>query len=200
MSRDVFTMNSIDIVTHKNNFNHEISLFKIRLHNGFAYMKVGNNFLGGMGVYGPEKIIIVDSNMFLELWKNDSNNSKIMLARGNEAIWRNDYKFHHAEKGFSHGISNPVPLAYVHCYLSEFYEKFSIRLLNYLVGKKHSITKRPYCAFSNGITRTIWLLANGAKCFPAMTDKRSYDLLRLHAGIPESEQLIQTILGASTPS
>ena len=63
-------MNAISMFTHKEQGS-QISLFKIRIRNGFVYMKMDNHFLGGKQVGGPEKIIIVDSNQFLELWKND---------------------------------------------------------------------------------------------------------------------------------
>ena len=164
-------MNTINLFSHTNDFGRQISLFKFRLKDRFVYMKVENHFLGERELGGSDKVIIINSKKFLELWKNDPRNSESHLALGNETTWRNDYKFHRAEKGFSFGISNPVPLAYVHCYFSD--------------------VQIPYCSFTDGITRTIWLLANGAECFPVMTDIQSYDLLLLHAGINESEKIIK---------
>lgn len=186
-------MDTISIIPHTNGYGHQISLFKIRLKDRFVYMNVGNHFLGGRGLGGPEKVIVIDSKKFLKLWKNDPRHSERHLALGNETIWRNDYKFHLAEKGFSFGCCNPVPLAYLHCYLSDVYENF-VKKISTLIGNKATANKIPYCSFTNGITRTIWLLANGAESFPVMTDIRSYDLLLLHAGISESEELINNII------
>jgi hypothetical protein len=57
-----------------------------------------------------------------------------------------DYKFHHAENGFSRGLGDPVPLA----------ELGSGRYPGRSVD------------FSNGVTRTIWLIANEASFFPVL--------------------------------
>lgn len=187
----------IGVILHANKQGTKDILFKIPIRNGFAYMKTNHSFLGGMGLGGPEKIMIVDSHKFLKLWQNDQNNSERHLAFGDELIWRKDYKFHYAEKGFSHGITNPVPLAYVHCYLTDVRENFISGLSKFLFGKD-SKKKIPYCAFTNGITRTIWLLANGAECFPVMTDIRSYELLLMQAGICESEEIIKSMLCSSS--
>lgn len=87
-----------------------------------------------------------------------------------------------------------MPLAYVHCYHYDADERFGIRLVSRLLGKKNIEKRKPYCAFTDGITRTIWLLANGARCFPVITDYQSYELLQLHAGLPESKKLIESII------
>jgi len=59
----------------------------------------------------------------------------------------NDYKFHHAVSGFSHGYDNPVPIADV---------------APSMYGGKLRIW------FTDGITRTFWLLANDVPNFPVM--------------------------------
>jgi hypothetical protein len=56
-------------------------------------------------------------------------------------------KYDDAIDGFSRGIDNPVPLAEVE-YLSEI-------------------------SFLNGITRTKWLIMNGANCFPLECSRKS---------------------------
>ena len=160
-------------------------------------MKVGHNFSGGKNVGGPEEVVIVDSKKFLDLWKNEPFHSERKLAFGDEYVWRSDYKFHYAEDGFAQGIDNPVPLAYVHCYFSDFQNNDNNRLINLLSRKTNKI-KRPYCTFTNGITRTIWLLANGAECFPVITDKHSHKLLRLYAGADDVESMVQKLMAAIT--
>lgn len=54
-----------------------------------------------------------------------------------------DYKYPSAVRGFTHGRANPVPLADI----------------VFLKG----------IGFTNGITRTLWLIRNGAQSFPVAT-------------------------------
>ncbi len=92
-------------------------------------------------------VVVVDANKFLTLWKNEPNPRHRYLSFGNEAIWKADYKYHYAEQCFSQSKINPIPLANVVCYINEN-------------------NKLPYTSFIDGITRTIWLLANGVEYFP----------------------------------
>jgi len=57
-------------------------------------------------------------------------------------------KYVNAIDGFSRGITNPVPLAETGCYNNKI-------------------------SFTNGITRTKWLILNGASCFPVECSERS---------------------------
>lgn len=109
-----------------------------------------------------KSVVFVDSQKFLNLWKNDPRKHEAKLANGNKEIWKSDYKYAAAEKGFSYGILNPVPLAYPTCQICN----------------KNGV----YAAFTNGITRTIWLLAHGASSFPVEVDNEEADLLNKHAG------------------
>lgn len=62
-----------------------------------------------------------------------------------------DHKFHRAAAGFANSHFNPVPLAFI----------------------SPSVQQGHDCiAFNNGVTRTIWLLANGAKSFPIEVHKQ----------------------------
>ncbi|QDQ40187.1 hypothetical protein E3226_007125 [Legionella geestiana] len=174
-------MNQIEIIINKNVYGQETIIYKIQINNGFAYMQVSKSIFDNGSFLSDEhsdKTIIIDGNRFLKLWQNDPGQSERLLAFGNESVWRNDYKFHYAENGFSQGEYNPVPLAYIHCYNCN----------------DPDVDTKPYCTFTNGITRTIWLLANGATCFPVMTDNKSYELLKLYAGIHEQEKLIQNMI------
>lgn len=94
-------------------------------------------------------LVLVKKRPFLQAWARAHQERH--LAVGDEAIWRQDSKFASAEGGFSHGRSNPVPLAW--CggdYLIE--DGLPVLRLN----------------FTNGITRTICLLANGVERFPIL--------------------------------
>jgi len=55
-------------------------------------------------------IIILHREDFLKLWKNEPNPINKELNEGNPEIWKKDYKYKEAERGFSYGYKNPVPL------------------------------------------------------------------------------------------
>lgn len=174
--------------------------FEIDLANDRkAYMRFEYSHVGVFDV------VIVRADKFLQLWKNysddtwekrrkdakrnrlkdvfslmmskvgyydywaaqsDMNNPKydylLQLAYENEANWRRFRKFPEAERCFSWGITNPVSLALSGCYQT--------KSGNFGSG------------FSNGVTRTIWLLANGAKEFPVLSFENGSTLLLQHAG------------------
>jgi hypothetical protein len=112
-------------------------------------------------------VVIVDSEKLLELWRREPYGIHSDISMGNIETWKNDRKYLHAEKGFSFGISNPVPLANIVCHKN--IESKPVYERRYLFFKKivrFEERKYDYVAFVNGITRTIWLLAHGAKCFP----------------------------------
>lgn len=109
-------------------------------------------------------IIWVDRFRFESVWFKSSSTYAPELARGNEKAWRNDYKFHHAEHGFEVGIDNPVPLAI-------------------LSADKYF----PNISFIDGITRTIWLMANRAQYFPVFAyNKESAENIYNYIGIKGS--------------
>lgn len=93
-------------------------------------------------------VVHVDALKFYYYWLSSS----IFLdrkQRSNECLllknMHEDYKYYRAADGFSRGEENPVPLAYI-CPRNE---------------------RGCDCIFFiNGVTRTMWLLANGAKSFP----------------------------------
>lgn len=91
-------------------------------------------------------VVIVNSEQFLDLWKCEPFSIHKEISHGNPKTWRKDRRFPEAEEGFSLGVQNPVPVAEIIC---QTYED-----------------KGEYAAFTNGITRAIWLLTHGAKRFP----------------------------------
>lgn len=87
-----------------------------------------------------------------------------------------DYKYRHAVAGFAHGEQNPVPLARV----GACYHKGTVKI-----------------GFTDGITRTFWLLANNAAAFPVMVaDLESAEALAKSVGL-QSEPLRVSELFAS---
>lgn len=130
-------------------------------------------------------IVFVKSTKFLNMWRNMQFPQEPKLSFGNEVDWRNDDKFQYAEKGFSYGRSNPVPLAEVSC--EQYIEQEPVYVkqfiwFNKLIG--YTQNTKAACSFINGITRTIWLFANGVQQFPVYTySEEEAILLAKYAGI-----------------
>jgi hypothetical protein len=131
-------------------------------------------------------VCIVSSSKFLELWQQEPYSIHRPQSFGNQATWREDYKFHHADQGFAQGPTNPVPLAYVSFAVEQRIE-MSYRFLWY--GKTYSMRRVPHVGFTNGVTRTIWLLANGCNAFPVECELPGAEELQRYAGVPGTSLL-----------
>ena len=77
-----------------------------------------------------------------------------------------------------------MPLAYVSCWLSS-----NLVETNKFLGlvKKKVQTNLPFLQFTNGITRTIWLLSNGCQQFPIECPTIEAKILYEHAAVPNTE-------------
>lgn len=115
-------------------------------------------------------VVIVDARRFLRLWRSDPRSSHRTEANGTPETWPNDYKYSHAVDGFSHGRENPVPLADV-SYATAIRTSVTHKFLWF--GRSERREKIQYVAFTNGITRTIWLLTHGCAAFPVKCDMSS---------------------------
>ena len=143
-------------------------VFHVPTRDGLVFMKQ-ENYASQSDEYF---IVFVDRMRFESVWFKCGSRVVPELARGNEVIWRKDYKFHHAEKGFSHGITNPVPLATLSAY-----------------------SGYPHISFIDGITRTIWLLANGTEQFPVFVyDENTATNLHNYIGVKASKILSNNAL------
>ncbi|WP_367899679.1 hypothetical protein [Xanthomonas oryzae] len=109
-------------------------------------------------------VVQVDTELFYRTWlgctsawgKRDSADCVL------RSEMRADYKYQYAVGGFSHGRDNPVPLAEVDAWRE---------------GGKVRV------GFTNGITRTFWLIANRAPAFPVEVRGRdAAELLHHTAG------------------
>lgn len=86
-------------------------------------------------------VVVVDAEKLLYFWRKAPNNYLSDISMGNPATWVKDKKYPGAESGFAGGKKYPVSLADVVC-------------------------GNDYVAIEGGVTRTIWLLTNGARYFP----------------------------------
>ncbi len=140
------------------------AIFEIALSNHEkAYMAASRTNYNNDERY----VVIVKSSKFVELWRSDPYKHHSEISMGSPESWRNDRKYKDAEIGFSYGLSNPVPLANISC--NQQVKKIPVYKKKFIFFKSLITTEEKvihYIAFSNGITRTIWLLTNGAKYFP----------------------------------
>lgn len=142
-------------------------------------------------------VVLVDAARFVELWRRPLS-SHPDVAHKTVTTWPQDYKYQDAVDGFSHGAENPVPLALVSCGRStcdvvEYQRRFRFFKRKVLVGRAGD----PCLSFTNGITRTIFLLSNGAQAFPVLCELRSADLLVELAGAGTAPLRLSTLRGNS---
>lgn len=142
--------------------------------------------------YNAERkaVVEVDAERFLDLWRQPLSSHRD-IATGNASTWPSDYKYRWAEDGFAGGEENPVPLAEVSCgrSTSDLIER---RRHLFFFTKQVVIARKglPWLGFTNGITRTIWLLANGAKVFPVECALDEADELQKLAGVPGGRPVV----------
>lgn len=127
-------------------------------------------------------VVIVDAFRFVQLWRNEPNSIHAEFSHGSPASWRSSRKFRLADDGFALGQNNPVPLAQV------IFDAMNLQPSGPDIhsASSHSV---PHLMFSNGITRTIWLLSHGCSAFPVECDLPG--AVRLHelSGVPGTELL-----------
>ncbi|WP_123103016.1 plasmid fertility inhibition factor family protein [Acidithiobacillus sulfuriphilus] len=150
----------VSITVEENSWGSRFLIFSVPLPNHppvFMSMKVTE--------YNSDKsgVVIVDSEKFLQLWRNEPYSIHREQANGNPETWPNDYKYLAAAKGFSHGYDNPVPLAHVS------HGKGTRTIVSYKFlwfGRCERQEQFHHVGFTNGVTRTIWLLSQGCAAFP----------------------------------
>ncbi|WP_394551388.1 plasmid fertility inhibition factor family protein [Pantoea sp. SGAir0183] len=152
-------------------FGDRVCTFSVGLKEGkVAWMKLS------LRQYSEKWVVIVRKRPFLNAWARSGDEPQ--LAAGDEKVWRKDYKFFRAEKGFSQGYHNPVPLALCDAH--------------YEIEKGLPVL---HAGFTNGVTRTIWLMANGAEIFPvSVPSERDARLLFRGVGDRTTEPLSVSFL------
>lgn len=147
------------------------TLFRVETNAGPVYMS------------GPveaedanAKTVIVDAERFLMLWQRHPHAE----APPDRESCFGDYKFKDAEAGFARGIASPVPLADVVVMDTTIFRSEPPWWKRLLV--RGPSEPRWGVRFTNGITRTKYLLAHGASSFPLSCDLQSAALLESLAG------------------
>lgn len=139
---------------------------------------------------GPNEsksIVFVESEKFLKLWQREPYSLEPHLSHGNESVWKNDYKYNKAVHGFSFGITNPVPVPKIVSYFHDYHEiKYKRKLLFFKEVSEILTERLPYLAIDDGVTRTIFLLANKVKIFPVEVPTSQVDIISKYASPPGS--------------
>lgn len=154
-------MSHIELVNKCFLWGNACAIYSVKtVKKGTVYMRVDRtNYFND-----KRAVVVVDSSKLLACWRAYPH-SREPVAFMDEAGWRKDYKFGDAEDGFVRGVENPVPLARVGVHPP--------------VGTNGTTS----VAFGNGITRTIWLLANGAPAFPIECSTDEASALHTAAGL-----------------
>jgi hypothetical protein len=158
----------------------ETAVYEVKLpRGGSVFMSVERtNYMNDQ-----RTVVIVDAERFLEVWRTSAKiypYTTEQIALQSPAEWKTDYKYNHAVDGFSRGESNPVPLAKL------------------WVTPDQGAGKPQQIGFTNGITRTIWLLANGAKSFPIECNTESAAMLHALAGSGKEPITVTELLNGYT--
>lgn len=118
------------------------------------------------GIFQDVYVVYVDANRFYKAWLESSptltpRNREYCVSR---RIMHLDYKFKHAARCFNANQKSPVPLA--------------------LVSVSERSNGKINISFTDGITRTFWLISNHCKSFPIrLTSREGALLLHNVAGI-----------------
>lgn len=143
-------------------------------------------------------VIEVDAERFLTAWRQEGSGYPDIAHQTIDG-WRRDYKFDDARQGFDGGWSNPVPLAEVNAWLSHKQKQPALPVTERRLGRwfrrltrvepdvAPAMEAAPCISFTNGITRTIWLLAARAERFPVSCSVDDATLLHRLVGADNTE-------------
>lgn len=161
------------IVTIAPGSDRDRAIFEISLqdHNP-AYMSIQRDHYNSC-------VVLVERTAFLRLLR--AGPEGWIVCQSPQEL-RQHRKYPYAEKGFSYGMSNPVPLADVGCGLHV--EQPRRRRF----GRSNTRETRAvlHAGFVNGITRTVWLLSHGCTVFPVSCCEMSVTILKIAAGAPRT--------------
>lgn len=131
-------------------------------------------------------VVLVDPERFLQLWRRPGS-SHPEVAHQSPAMWSMDRKFRGPDKHFAEGRANPVLLAIVSCELRHFDAWVWRRWLLRKVLVRVDVTEHPVLSFTDGVTRTIWLLTHSVKAIPVKCAMADAALLQALAGVDGSQ-------------
>jgi len=153
-----------------------VAVFGVATTAGVEYMKLRRDESDAYAV------VDLDAQRFLALWRAHPESYTYDIACGTPATWPSDHKWPHAVDAFRPGRANPVPLAVV--WLSPAFERVRAPWWPPHWGRG-TVVRDLGClgaGFTDGVTRTIWLLTHGATSFPVLISVESAIELHRLAG------------------
>lgn len=117
-------------------------------------------------------VVEVSAVKLLTAWRRTEFSPHLDVANGDANTWPNDAKYASADRSFAIGLENPVPVPLV-------------------AIERQGVAALPVLNFIDGITRTIWLLANGADSFPVKCPLQDAHLLVEACGAIGHDSLVQ---------
>jgi hypothetical protein len=142
-------------------------------------------------------VVFVETERFIAAWGREPYGFNREAALGTLDRSRLD-KYKTIEDDFARSHQSPVPLAHVICRKEE--NKRAELAKTPTCGRTYVSPRAPpyYVDFNEGVTRTFWLIANGARAFPVAIDSTEASALHSEAGLSESPPLtIKQLLEAT---
>jgi hypothetical protein len=130
---------------------------------------LGDVFLYVSGGYPSDSncaVVEVDAVRFLKVWRHPRS-SHSDVAHRTVTGWRQDSKYASIDDAFQRSEVCPLPLPELGL----------------------SSRTEPCIGFTDGVTRTLWLLANGARAFPVICSLPEAAAIYMMAGTPTSRVL-----------
>lgn len=139
--------------------------------------------------WSPDKryVVMVDSGRLSQVWRQELGNGATGFEWEQPSTWSKDQKYARADAEMPNAEGDPVALAKARCRAVKVPAAVSVSSLRRLLGIGVPTEDKPEITLDDGITRTLWLVRNGARAFPMeCAEKQDAELLAEVAGVPGS--------------
>ena len=137
--------------------------------------------------WNPEQrfVVMVDGGRLARTWRQELGNEHTGFDWEQPGTWSKDHKYARADAELPNDERDPLALAKVRCELAHVAAPASG--LRRLLGMAPPAEPRVDIFLEDGVTRTLWLLRNGARILP-MECRSLDDARRLAqaAGVPDA--------------
>lgn len=154
---------------------------KVETRRGAVFMCVDDV------AWSPEQryVVMVDSGRLSKVWRQELGNEATGFEWDRPSTWSRDHKFARADAEMPNEEQDPVALAKARCRAVKVPAQAPASGLRRLFGLAPPSEDKPEITLEDGVTRTLWLVHNGARAFPMeCRDKADAELLAEMAGVP----------------